>query len=186
MNTMIRTTIVLLLLFLPACVSEIRPQVYFSPGTETTAAIIQELSEAKEEVLVMAYGFTHTDIAKALLEAHKRGVMVCVVLDRSNSTAKYTEATFLANNGIPVYIDSQHPIMHSKVMVIDNRTLITGSFNFTKSAEKNAENTLILKSLELSREYIDNWKQHRDHSDKYSVQTDKTANPSENNTKRQQ
>lgn len=116
-------------------------------------------------MLVMAYGFTHADIAKALVEAHKRGVQVAVILDRSNSTAKYSEATFLANNGIPVYIDSQHPIMHNKVMIIDGRTLITGSFNFTKAAEKNAENTLIIRSPELCREYIDNWQLHREHSE---------------------
>lgn len=116
-----RLLLIFVLFLLPSCTSEIRPQAYFSPGTETTAAIIQELREAKDEVFVMAYGFTHADIAKTLVEAHKRGVKVAVILDRSNSTAKYSEATFLANNGIPVYIDSQHQGHDYRWQDADNR-----------------------------------------------------------------
>ncbi len=71
-------------------------------------------------------------------------------------------------------------------MIIDGRTLITGSFNFTKAAEKNAENTLIIRSPELCREYIENWKLHRGHSEKYSTRAEKQVNPSENNTRLQQ
>jgi phosphatidylserine/phosphatidylglycerophosphate/cardiolipin synthase-like enzyme len=91
--------------------------------------------------LVQAYSFTSAPIAKALLNAHKRGVKVEVILDRSQKTQKYSSATFLYNVGIPVKIDAQHTIAHNKVMIIDGETVITGSFNFTKPAdENNAEN----------------------------------------------
>jgi phosphatidylserine/phosphatidylglycerophosphate/cardiolipin synthase-like enzyme len=70
--------------------------------------------------------------------------------------------------GIPTYIDSRHAIAHIKIMIIDKETVITGSFNFTKAAvEKNAENLLILQSKELAKPYIDNWNEHKNHSEVY-------------------
>jgi phosphatidylserine/phosphatidylglycerophosphate/cardiolipin synthase-like enzyme len=58
-------------------------QVYFSPHGGCTEAIVKEIDEAKTEVLVQAYSFTSTPIAKALLNAHKRGVKVEAILDKS-------------------------------------------------------------------------------------------------------
>jgi phosphatidylserine/phosphatidylglycerophosphate/cardiolipin synthase-like enzyme len=90
------------------------------------------LNKAKSTILVQAYSFTSAPIVKALLNAHKRGVKVEVILDKSQKTQKYSSATFLYNQGIPVKIDAQHAIAHNKVMIIDGETVITGSFNFTK------------------------------------------------------
>ena len=96
---------------------------------------------------MQAYSFTSAPIAKALVDAHKRGVKVLAVLDKSNETDKYSAATFLSDAGMPPLIDNQHAIAHNKVMVIDSTTLLTGSFNFTKAAEeKNAENASITAS----------------------------------------
>jgi phosphatidylserine/phosphatidylglycerophosphate/cardiolipin synthase-like enzyme len=121
-------------------------KVYFSPSGGATRAIVQEIDNAKQEILVQAYSFTSAPIAKALVDAHKRGVSVETVLDKSQRTASYSGATFLANNRIPTYIDSAHAIAHNKVMIIDRQTVITGSFNFTKAAEeKNAENLLVIR-----------------------------------------
>jgi phosphatidylserine/phosphatidylglycerophosphate/cardiolipin synthase-like enzyme len=81
-----------------------------------------------------------------MLEAKKRGVDVVVVLDRSQRTAKYSSATFFNNVGITVFIDDRHAIAHNKIILIDGKTIITGSFNFTKAAEEhNTENLLIIK-----------------------------------------
>ena len=143
-------------------------QVYFSPNGGTTQAIIKEISDARSEILVQAYSFTSSPIAKALVDANKRGVKVEAILDKSQKKDSYTEATFLSNMKIPTYIDSKHAIAHNKIMVIDKTTVITGSFNFTKAAEeKNAENLLIIKSKDLAKTYIDNWEQHREHSEDY-------------------
>jgi phosphatidylserine/phosphatidylglycerophosphate/cardiolipin synthase-like enzyme len=54
-----------------------------------------------------------------------------VILDKSQWTEKYSGATYLANHKIPVLIDDKHAIAHNKVMIIDDNTVITGSFNFT-------------------------------------------------------
>ncbi len=126
-------------------------EVYFSPHGGCTDAIVRELDKAKSTILVQAYSFTSAPIAKVLLNAHKRGVNVEVILDKSQLTDKYSSATFLFNAGIPVKIDTQHAIAHNKVMVIDGETVITGSFNFTKAVEENnIENLLIIRDQELA------------------------------------
>lgn len=143
-------------------------QLYFSPQGGATEAIVSHINGARGEILVQAYSFTSAPIAKALVGAHKRGVKVQAILDKSQKGEKYTSATFLANSGIPTFIDDAHAIAHNKIMIIDGTTVITGSFNFTKAAEeKNAENLLIIKSKELAKPYIDNWQKHRQHSEKY-------------------
>jgi phosphatidylserine/phosphatidylglycerophosphate/cardiolipin synthase-like enzyme len=91
------------------------------------------------------------------------------ILDKSNRSQRYSAADFTHNMGIPTYIDAEHAIAHNKIMIIDKGTVITGSFNFTKSAEeKNAENLLILKNKELARVYSDNWNKHMKHSEEYT------------------
>jgi phosphatidylserine/phosphatidylglycerophosphate/cardiolipin synthase-like enzyme len=142
--------------------------VYFSPHGGCTEAVIEALDQAKSTVLVQAYSFTSAPIARALVDARRRGVHVEVVLDKSHRTEKYSSATYVCNNAIPCFIDSQHAIAHNKVMVIDGQTVITGSFNFTKAAqENNAENMLIIQDADLAARYTQNWNAHRRHSDVY-------------------
>ena len=170
---MIRKTLLITLFLIFTTSSVIAFQVdiinvCFSPSGNCTNAIIEQINNAKSEILVQAYSFTSAPIAKALLSAHKRGVKIVAVLDKSNKTAKYSSATFLFNAGIPVFIDSAHAIAHNKIIILDRETVITGSFNFTKAAEeKNAENVLILKSKDLAKEYLKNWTEHKEHSEKY-------------------
>ena len=147
-------------------------EAYFSPHGGCTDAIIRELNKAKNTVLVQAYSFTSVPIAKALLKAHKRGVKVDVILDKSQRTQKYSSATFLYNQGIPVKIDAKHAIAHNKVMIIDGETVITGSFNFTRAAEENnAENLLVIHDKKLAERYIKNWLDHAQHSEVYVGRT---------------
>ena len=128
------------------------------------------MSAATTQVLVQTYSFTSAPIAKALVDAHKRGVQVVVVLDKSNETEKYSAATFLVHAGIQTLIDDQHAIAHNKVMVIDSATILTGSFNFTKAAEeKNAENLLVIKDApDLVHAYAVNVQAHAAHSHPYT------------------
>lgn len=142
---------------------------FFSPNGGCTDAVVSAIDQSRKTVLVQAYSFTSAPIAQALVDAKKRGVDVQVILDKSQRTERYSGATFLAHEGIPVSIDADHRIAHNKVMIIDGQTVITGSFNFTKSAESgNAENVLlILHAPDLARKYTENWKLHLAHSQKY-------------------
>jgi phosphatidylserine/phosphatidylglycerophosphate/cardiolipin synthase-like enzyme len=140
-----RLTLFLILLASPA-LAEPSIQVAFSPRSGATEAVVQIISEAKRTVHLAAYGFTSKPIAAALMSAKQRGVEVEAVLDRSNATARYTEAGEIAQAGIAVRVDYRYPIMHSKFIVIDGVTVETGSFNYTTAAEEhNAENVLVLR-----------------------------------------
>lgn len=145
-------------------------KIFFSPHGGTTAAVVSEINSATEEILVQAYSFTSAPIAKALVNAKKRGVHVEVVLDKSQMRERYTEADFLSRAGVPTFIDRSHSIAHNKIMIIDRQTVITGSFNFTKAAEeKNAENLMIIKdnSVALVTSYLKNYSVHKNHSFAY-------------------
>ena len=140
----------------------------FSPRGGCTEAILSTLDNAKTEILVQAYSFTSAPIAQALVKAHKRGVKIQVILDKSQKKERYTSATFLSNAGIQTFIDDAHAIAHNKVMIIDGETVVTGSFNFTKAAEeRNAENLLIIKSKDMAKLYLSNWAKHKEHSGAY-------------------
>ncbi len=153
----------------PNSVGKLPPiEVYFSPHGGCTEAVVAEIDRAKETILVQAYSFTSAPIAEALLNAHRRGVQVAVILDKSQETEKYSSADFLAHAGVPTRIDSRHAIAHNKIMILDGRTVITGSFNFTKAAEEsNAENLLIIRDPAIADMYAQNWTAHAEHAQPY-------------------
>ena len=112
----------------------------FSYTHKCEASIVRLIKQAKKRILLAGYGFTSNDIAKSIKDAHARGVKVHLVLDRSNVTSKYSRATYLANAGVDVKIDSNYAIMHHKFLVVDN-TVGFGSMNFTRAGnQRNAEN----------------------------------------------
>jgi phosphatidylserine/phosphatidylglycerophosphate/cardiolipin synthase-like enzyme len=120
-----------------------------------------------------SYSFTSVPILAALKAAHGRGVDVEVIVDKisarqSKSGSRYSAATYLTNAGIPVWVDTKVAIAHNKVMVIDEQWVITGSFNFTASAqERNAENLLVLEDPALAAQYRTNWERRQASSAPY-------------------
>lgn len=140
-------------------------RVYFSPNGGATEAVVAAIEGSHRSIFVMAYSFSSAPIAAALRNATRRGISVQIILDQSQETERYSSVDFLVRAGVPTQIDSQHAIQHSKTMVIDSETVITGSFNFTKAAEeRNAENLLVIRSKELAAIYLSNWKYHSLHS----------------------
>jgi len=140
--------------------------VYFSPRGDCQDAAVAQFTKAQTSIDVMAYHLTASPIAKALSDAHKRGVRVRVVLDSDAAGQKYSEATYLSNAGIDTRIDRKHVAMHNKVMIIDGLTVITGSYNFTKAAEeRNAENMLVIEGRsKIAAAYLANFEEHLKHS----------------------
>jgi phosphatidylserine/phosphatidylglycerophosphate/cardiolipin synthase-like enzyme len=120
-----------------------------------------------------AYSFTSKDVARALVDANRRGVDVRVVLDDSQKSERYTGATFLANTGIPTRTSSRYAIMHNKFLVIDGEHVQTGSFNYTISAQqRNAENVIVLWNqpaiaAAYGREWQRLWREADDYQKRY-------------------
>lgn len=141
-------------------------KVCFTPAEPCTDLIVAEIENAKKQILVQAYSFTSVPIARALTKANKRGVEVKVILDKSQFRSHgFSSAKFFSDYHIPVLVDYKPAIAHNKVMIIDHKTVITGSFNFTKAAEeRNAENVIIISDEVLAKKYASNWCDRADES----------------------
>ena len=139
---------------------------FFSPKGGCQEAIVAELKKARREILVQAYSFTADPLTFGLVEAKKRGVTVEIVLDKSNEIDRYSDLHFFIENQMDAKIDHDHAIAHNKIIIIDKKVLITGSYNFTNQAEhENAENLMIIKGhAELVTWYRENFFKHREHS----------------------
>ena len=115
------------------------------------------INGAKKRILLQPYDFTSPEIIRALSATKDRGVDVEAILDKINRSGRYSGATHLMNHHIPVWIDGSVAIAHNKVMMIDGNSIITGSFNFTRSAQlKNAENILLIRHA-FARLYSRSW-----------------------------
>jgi phosphatidylserine/phosphatidylglycerophosphate/cardiolipin synthase-like enzyme len=124
---------------------------YFSPQGGFSAAVVEQLDRAKQSIRVQEYSFTSPPIAKAIVDAKRRGLDIEILLDKGQRTEKYSSADFVAHAGIPTFIDAVHAIAHNKVMVIDGEVVLTGSFNFTKAAEdRNAEDLLVIHDKSIA------------------------------------
>ena len=164
-------TAVLLFCALPLGAGELaskgRVEVLFSPWDDAEGAIIRAVAEARQSIHVQAYVLTSRAIAKALSEAHARGVQVAILADREmDRRNEHSLLEKLAAEGIDVRYETRYAAAHNKVMVIDaalsHHVVITGSYNFSWSAQaRNAENLLLLRgNPELARKYLDNWLRH--------------------------
>ena len=136
--------------------------VAFSPGIgdlTAEALVLEGIRDARNSIDVAAYSFTSRSIAKALVEARKRGIDVRVVADQSSRSIQYNGPQSLANAGIPVRVSTVYAVMHDKFMVIDGVSIQTGSFNYTQAAaDRNAENVLYIRNhAPLAQEYKNEW-----------------------------
>jgi phosphatidylserine/phosphatidylglycerophosphate/cardiolipin synthase-like enzyme len=137
----------------------------FSPGGGALSAIAAELQGAKN-VLIAGYSVTNPDFARAVLGAFKRGASVEGVFDaekHDGGRASSSVYSVLIAAGIQVRLSSGYQAMHNKYLVIDGKTVITGSYNFSRAAENsNAENLVVIRNCPaLAAQYTANFKSLR-------------------------
>lgn len=138
----------------------------FTPPSGCSEVIEREISKAVSSIYVQAYGMTSPTIADALIKAHERGVKVRILLDKSNLKDKWSKRSVLVDSGVDVGIDEVSGIAHNKVMIIDEETVITGSYNFTRAAEnRNTENVIIINDKLVANEYLQNWLKRKSEND---------------------
>ncbi len=130
------------------------------PHNQCGSFIVNHINQAKKSIYVQAYGFTHPDIINSLIEAKKRNVNVEIILDSSNfSKKKLPLVRELEKEGIKIHKAKVSGIAHNKIMIFDDQKVLTGSFNFTKSADlRNAENILVVQDRRVAKKYFNNWK----------------------------
>lgn|SRR5215471_5094322 len=139
--------------------------VKFSPRGGATEQIISAIGNAQKSVKVLAYSFTSEPIINALINAHKNGILVEAILDDGSNNEDSSGYVALKQVGIRVLLDNSHKIQHNKVIIIDDEIVLTGSFNFSKSAEENnAENSVPIFDPSFVKLYLEDYKKHLDHS----------------------
>jgi len=142
---------------------------YFCPEDSCSRHVIDNLNAAKNEIYFMAFSFTHDGIGQILIDKYNQEVRVQGVLEktRKNEFSEYYE---LENNSIDVKWDEYSYVMHHKVFIIDNKTVITGSFNPTKSADNsNDENILIIHDEDIAKKYLDEFERVWNFEDKLNT-----------------
>lgn len=155
-------------------------QVAFTPGDPVDEILVGVIGQARQQVLVQAFSFTHKRIARALVDAHRRGVRVEVLADdRQDRQLEGSVLADLVRNGVTVWLDPQQSSAHNKVLIIDAGTpsavLVTGSYNFTWSAQRrNAENILVMRgNPDLAEAFTANWQRLRVHARAYRSRSER-------------
>lgn len=137
--------------------------VCFTPPSGCGSLIAQQIVAAKDSIHMQAYSLTSMPIIHQLIEAHRRGVRVQILLDRSNLDDRNSGMDELRRAGISIGIDRVSGIAHNKVIIIDKQKVITGSFNFSKAADyRNADNVVLIDDKKLAQDYLENWQNRKD------------------------
>ena len=171
-----RFTLVLVLFLWLSRLSVAAPiKVYFSPQGGAEAALVKLIDNAHQKLNIATYFFTNRNLAAAVKRAHERGLRIQVIIDGTNES-DYSKGFYLRKYGVDVryargrpkklrktrkskYRVKKYGIMHHKFMVVDDKFVATGSYNWTASAEKwNRENLLIINSASLARRYTQEFK----------------------------
>ena len=125
---------------------------YFSPRDEVMAKLVDYVGAAKKSVHFIIFTFTHKDLANAMIERAAAGVDVRGIIENRGASQGVFPSLFCAK--LPVKEDGNKYTMHHKVIIIDGKTVITGSFNFTNSADdSNDDNVLIIHSKAVAALY---------------------------------
>lgn len=139
-------------------------EIYFSPQDHVADHLIALINKEKKSIRAAVFCMMHHGIAKALIEAHDRGVPVELIVDpfsvKTNSPVKKMAAA-----NLPVYVwyppsergkQNRKPLMHDKFCVFGNKQVWTGSFNFTfQATARNRENVIVLENESIAKIYLE-------------------------------
>jgi len=131
-------------------------EIFFSPDDHPAKRIVSLLRNAKSSIHFLAYSFTANDFGDVLRQKAAQGLQVDGVMEESQvKTNTGTEFDAFSQAGLPVYLDGNQGQMHDKVFIIDEQIVITGSYNFSSSAERtNDENVLIIYDAQVAKQYM--------------------------------
>jgi len=131
-------------------------QIYFASENEVIDVLLAEVGNAQTSIRFMTFSFTRDDLGEAILDRAEAGVDVQGVFETTGSETQYAEMPRMLCAGLDVRQDGNNGILHHKVFIIDESTVITGSFNYSNNAvESNDENVLIIRDADIAALYID-------------------------------
>ena len=122
----------------------------FSPGPDCKKLILEHIDSARIELCICVFTISDNDIGRALINAHKKGIDIRIITDNDKVLDTGSDIYDLSLIGIPIRTDLTSNHMHHKFSIADGKQLITGSYNWTRSAELyNQENVILTEHLEL-------------------------------------
>ncbi len=128
---------------------------YFSPGDACRNVIVKQVVDATSTIAICVFTISDDLITEAILQAHHRGVAIKLITDNDKALDLGSDIEQLFKAGVPIKMDEDRNHMHHKFMVVDSRSVITGSYNWTRSAAKyNHENILITQDIGAVRSYL--------------------------------
>lgn len=140
-------------LFASACWGQ-SIQVYFSPNGGCQEAVISEIRKASQSIDIAMYYLSSKEIAQALVKAQENNVRVRIVLDQGQEIESASKSGYLVKHGFDLRYHLGFGLMHNKFAIIDGKSLITGSFNWTLTAqERNEENLLVISDQATIEKY---------------------------------
>ncbi len=131
------------------------PRAAFSPGDDGLSLILTALREARTSLDICVFTITDDRLTRGILDAADRGVAVRVVTDNDKRFDSGSDIHRLARLGIAVRHDPDDDHMHHKFAIVDGRSLITGSYNWTRGATRNHENVLQIHDRALVQHHRD-------------------------------
>jgi len=135
-------------------VSYAETKVFFSPNGGCQDAVVAEIKKAHKSIDVAMFALTNREIARALVDAKDRKVEIKIALDNAQIKDKYSKCRYLMKKDIDVKFHLGPGLMHDKFAVIDDRVVMTGSYNWTATAEKkNTENLLVIADKKLAEKF---------------------------------
>lgn len=150
-------------------------KVYFSPNGACQQAVIAEIKKAVGTMDIAMYYLTSGKIARALVDARQRHVNLRIVLDQSQEIEPASKSGYLIKHGFEIKYHLGFGLMHNKFAVIDGKVLMTGSFNWTSTAEeKNEENLLIITDQQTIERYKDRF-EYLWHTSRYDLRNARKA-----------
>ncbi len=134
-----------------------KTEVYFSLYDDPESIIVKSIENAEQSINIAMYSLTDSEISRAIVRAKERGVVIRIYLDSKEVNAEHSKSRFFIKEGIEnIRLSSNRYLMHNKFAIIDNKIVITGSYNWTASAgQRNDENLLVLDEEKIVKKYQD-------------------------------
>ena len=132
---------------------------YFCPEDHCADHVVDLLNQANSSIYFMTFSFTNKEIGNAVMAKFNSGIFVQGVFEKSQASSEYSDYWIMKSSGLDVRYDHNTKNMHHKVFIIDNSTVITGSFNPSKSADtKNDENILVIHDPLVAQKFYDDFR----------------------------
>jgi phosphatidylserine/phosphatidylglycerophosphate/cardiolipin synthase-like enzyme len=130
-------------------------EILFAAEDEVMDELVPLIDQARDNIKFMAFSFTHEDLGNAMLAKAADGVDVSGIFETRGSETEYSELPKMYCNDLAVRQDGNPGTFHHKVIIIDNRIVITGSLNFSDNAnDSNDENVIIINNADIAQQYL--------------------------------